>query len=209
MHTIKNIIFDLGGVLLNINYTLTRTAFEKLGVKNFDEMYTQAEADELFKKLEKGTISVPDFYEQLNNCTGLHLSKQETNQAWNSMLLDFCEESLEFLEKLKPHYRLFLLSNTNAIHMDAFYKIYDSPKRDKKFEDYFEKCFYSFEMGSRKPDVECYQQVINELNIDPSETLFIDDLKQNIDGASAAGLHTLHLEKGMLIETSDLKKLIS
>lgn len=208
MHTIKNIIFDLGGVLLNIDYNLTRIAFEKLGVKNFDEMYTQAEADELFKKLEKGTISIPDFYEQLNNCTGLQLSKQDTNDAWNSMLLDFREESLEFLEKLKPHYRLFLLSNTNAIHMEAFYKIYDSQNRDKKFEDYFEKCFYSFEMGCRKPDVECYQQVIEELNIDPSETLFIDDLKQNIDGASAAGLQTLHVEKGMLIESSDLKKLI-
>lgn len=208
MQHIENIIFDLGGVLLNIDYNLTRTAFEELGVANFEEMYSQSGADELFKELERGTVSIPDFYKRLNVCTGLHLSAKEINNAWNQMLLDFREGSLRFVDSLKSRYRVFLLSNTNAIHMEAFFSIYESKDRKKLFRDYFERCFYSYLMGTRKPDVECYQQVISELNIIPGNTLFIDDSIQNLHGAEEAGLQTFFVEKDMLIEHSELKRLL-
>src|SRR6185437_709528 len=111
MQNIENIIFDLGGVLLDIDYNLTRAAFEKLGVTNFDDMYSQANADKLFQKLETGSIDEEEFYTQLNNSTGMNLSTEEIKEAWNAMLLTFREDSLKFLEQLKGKYKIFLLSN--------------------------------------------------------------------------------------------------
>jgi putative hydrolase of the HAD superfamily len=204
MQKIENIIFDLGGVLLDIDYNLTRTAFEKLGVANFDEMYSQVAADKLFQKLETGKISEENFYKEFNRCTGLHLSEQEINKAWNAMLLSFREDSLSYLETLTPRFRIFLLSNTNNIHLNCFYQIYHQKERSKSFEQLFDKAFYSFEIGLRKPDVDCYEWVINDLQVDPRTTLFIDDSINNIHGAEKAGLQTLLLTPEMKIETVEL-----
>ncbi|MFS8083681.1 MAG: HAD family phosphatase, partial [Ginsengibacter sp.] len=124
MPQIKNIIFDLGGVLFDINYHLTQKAFEDLGVKDFDSMYSQASADKLFQLLETGRIKEAQFYQQLNKATGLDLTDAQINNAWNSMLLDFREESLDFLSELGKRYRIFLFSNTNVIHMEKFHEIY-------------------------------------------------------------------------------------
>ncbi len=150
MQKTEAIIFDLGGVILDIDYNLTRTAFEKLGVKNFDEMYSQSGADQLFSNLETGKISEEDFYNEFNKCTGLQLSPAEINQAWNAMLLDFREESLLFLDQLKTKYTLFLLSNTNHIHIQEFNKIYHKKKREKPFTAFFKKAYYSCEIGLKK-----------------------------------------------------------
>ncbi len=200
MKKTENIIFDLGGVLLNIDYKLTRAAFEKLGIINFDEMYSQATADKLFQKLETGKISEETFYKELNICTGLHISWEEINKAWNVMLLSFREESLDFLDAINEKYRLFLLSNTNFIHMAAFKKIFHQRKRDKPFEEYFKKAFYSCEIGMRKPDAECYKWVIGHLKISPDQTLFIDDSEHNIEGAKKAGMKTILLTADKKIE---------
>jgi putative hydrolase of the HAD superfamily len=200
MQNIENVGFDLGGVILDIDYNLTRIAFEKLGVVHFDEMYSQANADTLFQKLETGEISEDEFYKELNRCTGLNLSPEEIRNAWNAMLLQFRESSLEFLEKIKTKYNTFLLSNTNYIHLASFKKTFNEKVSTRSFEEYFDKVFYSCEIGLRKPDIGCYQRVINELNIDPAKTLFIDDSLQNIEGARKAGLQTIHLLTGMQIE---------
>lgn len=204
MQKIENIIFDLGGVLLDIDYNLTRKAFENLGVANFYEMYSQANADKLFQKLEMGKVSEKQFYKELNKATGLHLSQQEIRNAWNAMLLSFREKSLEFLEQLKDRYKLYLLSNTNNIHLNSFYEIYHQKERKNSFEQFFDKAFYSFEIGLRKPDADCYEWVINDLKINPAKTLFIDDSINNIHGAEKAGLQTLHLTQEMKIETLGL-----
>lgn len=204
MQKIENIIFDLGGVLLDIDYNLTRKAFENLGVANFYEMYSQANADKLFQKLEMGKVSEKQFYKELNKATGLHLSQQEIRNAWNAMLLSFREKSLEFLGQLKDRYKLYLLSNTNNIHLNSFYEIYHQKERKNSFEQFFDKAFYSFEIGLRKPDADCYEWVINDLKINPAKTLFIDDSINNIHGAEKAGLQTLHLTQEMKIETLGL-----
>ncbi len=200
MQKIENIIFDLGGVLLDIDYNLTRKAFEKLGVDNFDEMYSQANADKLFQKLETGKVSEEEFYKELNKATGLQLSEQEIRNAWNAMLLSFREKSLEYFRKFKRHYKIYLLSNTNNIHLNSFYEIYHQKERKNSFEQFFDKAFYSFEIGLRKPDVDCYEWVINNLKIDPEKTLFIDDSIKNIHGAEEAGLQTLLLTPEKKIE---------
>lgn len=204
MQNIENIIFDLGGVLLDIDYNRTRAAFEKLGVTHFNEMYSQANANKLFQKLETGSITEEEFYKQLNHSAGVNLSPGEIEEAWNAMLLTFREESLQFLEELKSRYKIFLLSNTNKIHHVSFYKIYNEKKRAKKFEEYFDKAFYSFEIGLRKPEEECYQWVMNEVKIDPQKTLFIDDSINNIEGAKKVGIQTLLLTPEKKIETIGL-----
>lgn len=203
MDKIEAVIFDLGGVLLNIDYNLTRTAFEQLGIADFENLYSHANADELFSRLEKGLIKEEDFYHELRDCTGLSLTDLEIRNAWNAMLLDFRETSLDFLEKLKNNYSLFLLSNTNEIHLKKFYEIYHEGERSAPFESYFTKAWYSFEMGMRKPDSDIYEYVLEKHQLSRERTLFIDDSIQNIDTARQLGLQTVHLQKGMLVEELD------
>jgi glucose-1-phosphatase len=204
MEKFENIIFDLGGVILDVDYNLTRAAFEKLGISNFDEMYSQANADKLFQKLETGEINEEEFYKELNNCTGLDLSTEEIKKAWNAMLLSFREGSLQFLEEIRSKYKVYLLSNTNLIHWNAFRRSFHSKKRAKPFEEYFDKAFYSFKMGLRKPDEEIFHQVVKELKIDAKKTVFIDDSLQNVEAAKKAGLQTILLTPDLKIEDLNL-----
>ena len=200
MKNIENIIFDLGGVILDIDYNHTRKGFEDIGVTNFDEMYSQANANQLFQKLETGHISNDAFFKELGSVTNLGLTPQEIRTAWDAMLLEFRESSLEFLNKIKPKYNTYLFSNTNFIHMEAFHKIFHTKERDRPFNDYFDKAFYSCEIGLRKPDAESYQWILNHLNIKADKTLFIDDSYQNIEAAKGVGMQTVYFEKGMRIE---------
>jgi putative hydrolase of the HAD superfamily len=204
MQKTEAIIFDLGGVILDIDYNLTRSAFEKLGVRNFHEMYSQSSADQLFRNLETGKISEENFCNEINKCTGLQLSPAEIVRAWCAMLLNFREESLAFLDELKSKYKLFLLSNTNHIHIPVFNKIYNSRKREKPFNGFFEKAYYSCEIGLRKPDAACYDWVLKEEKLVPAKTIFVDDSVQNIDAAKLAGMQTILLETGKTIEDLDL-----
>jgi putative hydrolase of the HAD superfamily len=207
MEKVENIIFDLGGVILDIDYNLTREAFEKLGVVHFDEMYSQSTANQLFRKLETGKIQEEDFYKEFNYCTGLHLSPAEIRKAWDAMLLSFREDSLQFLDELRHKYPIFLLSNTNYIHIDSFKKIFHQKKRDKTFEEYFTRAFYSCEIGFRKPDAECYEWVLNELSIEAGKALLIDDSLVNIEGAEKAGMQTIYLTPGKQIQDLEFIKI--
>lgn len=204
MQKTEAIVFDLGGVILNIDYHITRKAFEKLGVRNFDEMYSQSGADMLFRELETGKISEENFYTEMNKCTGLQLSPAEINQAWNAMLLDFREDSLQFLDLLKKKYKLFLLSNTNHIHIKEFNKIYTGKKREKPFIDFFDKAYFSCEIGLRKPDAACYEWVLKEERLVPEQTIFVDDSIQNVEAAKLAGMQAVLLQPGKYIEDLDL-----
>ena len=204
MQKTEAIVFDLGGVILDIDYNLTRTAFEELGVHNFDEMYSQSSADMLFSNLETGKISEENFFIEINKCTGLQLSPAEIKQAWCAMLLNFREKSLLFLDELKPKYKLFLLSNTNHIHIPEFNKIYNTKKRERPFAAYFEKDYYSCEIGLRKPDAVCYDWVLQKEKLVPAKTIFVDDSAQNVEAAKLAGMQTILLEPGKYIEDLDL-----
>jgi glucose-1-phosphatase len=204
MQKTEAIIFDLGGVILNIDYNLTRNAFEKVGIKNFHQMYSLADADELFSKLEIGEIPEMDFYSELNKRAGVNLPIKEIEKAWNAMLLTFREKSLLFLDTLKSKYNLFLLSNTNHIHLKEFNKIYNERKREKSFEKFFDHAYYSCEIGLRKPNADIYEFVLRENNLVANKTLFVDDSIQNIKAANALGLQTILLPAGRLIEELSL-----
>lgn len=193
MQPIKNIIFDLGGIFLNIHYQLTRDAFINLGIKNFDELFTQHHANDLFEDLETGKVSEFEFYDLFRNEAKINLSNEQIKTAWNALLGDFPIERLAWLEKIKQLYNIYLFSNTNQIHYDAFMKIYEQTTGKKDFNSYFIKAYYSQEMGLRKPYPESFMYIINEQNLLPEETLFIDDTIKNIEGAKSVGLQTIHL----------------
>ncbi|CAL1521196.1 HAD family phosphatase [Chitinophaga sp. MM2321] len=194
MKGIKNIIFDLGGVLLNINYKLTNDAFVALGVTNFHELYTQFQGADLFNNLETGHISTAEFLEEMHRHVPESVTDEALTTAWNAMLLDFPLQRLQLLQQLRQHYNLYLLSNTNAIHLEAFNKILQESRGIPSLTTFFEKAYYSHLMGYRKPDKASYQLVLEENNLKAEETLFIDDTLPNIEGAQAVGLQTIHLQ---------------
>jgi len=204
MHNIKAIIFDFGGVILNIDFGKTSRAFQELGVKGFDDMYSQKNANPLFQHLEVGKLNEEEFYDAFRKATNVKITNQEIKFAWNALLLNYRNEALHTLKIIKDKYRLYLLSNTNIIHQQTFNKIYTEEIGEGSLNDYFDKIYYSHEMSYRKPDKEAYEYVLKENNLSPSETLFIDDSIQNIDGARAVGLQTILLKDGMGIEDLNL-----
>lgn len=200
MAKIKNLLFDLGGVLLNIDYYKTADAFKKLGVQQFDELYSQAGANDLFEALETGKISEADFYITLQQYCHPSTTKLQIEMAWNAMLLNFRTESLDCLNGLKEKYNVFLLSNTNSIHLTAFNKIFQEETGKTGLDDYFIKSYYSHQIQKRKPYASTYQFVLNDGGMKAEETLFIDDSINNIEGAKEAGLQVYHLLAGHKIE---------
>jgi glucose-1-phosphatase len=186
---IKNLLFDLGGVLLNINYHKTREAFEQLGYHDFDKMYSQYSVDELFENLEIGKVSNEDFYHKMRQANANQLSDEQISKAWNSMLLDFRKESLAFLKTLSEKYNVFLFSNTNAIHLQAFKKILKEDTGEE-LDDFFKKAYYSHLINLRKPNKNAFEFILKDAGIAAEETLFIDDSYPNIEAAAALGLKT-------------------
>lgn len=200
MEDIKNIVFDLGGVLLNIDTALTDAAFEKLGIKDFKNNYSLTKADRLFDDLEKGKVAEPGFYDAIREMSKLPLENDAIRDAWNALLLDFREESILHLEKLPGKYRLYLLSNTNHIHHTAFHRSFATQFKGKDFDAYFTKAYYSHQVGLRKPDSEIFDFLLTDAGLLPGETLFIDDLLKNITAAAAKGIRVHHLGHAERIE---------
>ncbi|MDG2343878.1 MAG: HAD family phosphatase [Flavobacteriales bacterium] len=201
MSEIKNIIFDLGGVVLNLNYDLTSSAFKKLGVKNFDDYYSQKEQVDLFNSFEKGLISSNEFILSAQKILPTYISKKDIINAWNSMLLNLPQKRLMLLQELKKSFRLFLLSNTNEIHIDFFEKQMQEAGQLETYYNCFEKIYYSSRINCRKPDKECFKYVLKESQLEPKETLFIDDSIQHIISARELGINTHHLQENENINT--------
>jgi len=197
--SIKNIIFDFGGVILNIDYILTEQAFAKLGLKDFDRIYSQATQKELFDVFEKGLISPVDFRNGIRKFIHDDVSDSQIDEAWNSMLLDLPVERVRLLDKLKTKYRIFLLSNTNQIHCDTFSDTLQKKLSRDIFSDVFEKTYFSHKVKMRKPNAEIFEWVLKENNLRKNETLFVDDSIQHIEGAKKIGLNAIYLEKGKTI----------
>jgi glucose-1-phosphatase len=204
MKNIKAIIFDFGGVILDIDFDKMNKAFSKLGIKDFNEMYSQQNADHLFRHLEEGKLNEQEFYDAFRRSAQLDLSNDQIKNAWNALLTGYREAALDTLKKIKHKYKLFLLSNTNSIHVEAFNKIYKEQIGEGALDDYFDKVYYSHQMGYRKPGKEAFEYVLRENNLSANETLFIDDSFQNIKPAEELGIQTIFLKSGEGIEDLDL-----
>jgi epoxide hydrolase-like predicted phosphatase len=195
----KSIIFDLGGVILNIDFKKTSAAFTTLGVQDFDQYFTQYHSNPLFKQLETGAIVNNSFYDNVRSAASIAADNTAIDTAWNAMLLDFPPARIERLKELSKKYRLFLFSNTNAIHHAAFLHQFYA-QFGFNFDTIFEKAFYSHLVGYRKPDIEAFEYVIRQADVKAEETVFIDDTLPNIESAAKVGLQTIYItkEKDML-----------
>ena len=197
---IKNIIFDLGNVLFDIDFHKLKPAFEKLGIRDFDKQYSLLHASDIFLQLEKGEIEPKIFYDLLRKESGLSSTNELLEEAWNSMLLQFRWSSVEFLQKHKTDYRMFLLSNTNYIHQQCINQMLYEKTGITELRHLFEKAYFSHEINMRKPDPAIYQHVINDAQLNPAETIFIDDVEANIKPARSAGLEVHLLKENESIE---------
>ncbi len=196
MKNIKNILFDFGGVIINIDYRLTIEAFKKLGIKNFEEHYSKLRQSHLFDELEKGMIKPAEFRNRICGISKSPLTDEQIDNAWNAILIDLPKENIDFLESLKKNYRLFLLSNTNEIHERAFLEMIQKKFGSDVLKKVFEQIYFSHHLHMRKPDPAIFSYVLKENNLQAEETLFVDDSLQHIEGAKIAGLQTSYFEKG-------------
>jgi len=195
---IKNIIFDLGGVIMDIDVKQTMHAFSGLGLKNIHEYFGHGFAASFFSDHEAGRISDEDFLKEIKNLLNTEVSHDELIDAWNALLLRFPPDRIALLKELKTKYRLFLFSNTNAIHYKKFSEIYRN-SFSGELEDLFEKAYFSHVLGHRKPEITGFELIIAENALDPKKTLFVDDALMNVEGAIKAGLKGLYLPPGFFI----------
>ncbi|MBA0884306.1 HAD family hydrolase [Flavobacterium undicola] len=186
---INTIIFDFGDIFINLDKKATIDGLKNLGLKEWNE-----DLDHLNIQFEKGNISKDEFLSGFQKHMP-NASIEEILEAWNAILADFPLYRLEFLQMLSKKYRLFLLSNTDSIHIKTFERNVGATfYRD--FYQCFEKVYFSFEMGMRKPDAEIYLTLLNKHELQAKRTLFIDDKKENTDAAQALGIHVWNLQVG-------------
>jgi len=190
MKDIKNILFDLGGVLYHIDYNLTKKAFEKLGVNDFNTYYSQQQQNELFDNLETGKISSKEFISKMLEILP-HSSEEDIVDAWNALLIGFTKENLKLLEYLSDKYKLYLLSNTNAIHIEKINNDLQDLFGYTALNEFFIKTYLSHEIGRRKPDIETFEWLLKDAGIKAEETLFIEDSVQHIESAKKTGIKTV------------------
>lgn len=190
---IRNIIFDLGGVLLGLDFEAPVRAFEQLGQGGHRLDYRQALADSVFLKFEVGEITPQQFRSRMREILDNPLvSDLQIDEAWCAMLLDIPEEKIALLKKLAGRFRLFLFSNTNVIHISHLRRQFMA-RHGFSFEELFEKVFYSHEIHDRKPLLSSFCEVLGRAGVEAAETLFIDDFEQNTEAARKVGLRVFHL----------------
>lgn len=198
--SVKNLIFDLGGVILDLSVDHTLESFSRLSGLNKDrvqEIYTSAPG---FLQYEKGEIEDAEFRNFVRETFSISASDKELDECWNAMLRGIPAVKLDLLLRLQSEYQVFLLSNTNGIHIEHINNVILSASGDgKQLDDYFHRAYYSHRMRKRKPDAEIFEQVIEENNLVPEQTLFLDDYAINIEGARAVGIKTVHVTSPHLI----------
>jgi putative hydrolase of the HAD superfamily len=195
LKNIKNIILDLGRVILEINLDNTINTFREFGFPHLDEQDIVFAKFPFFRQLELGFIPPQQFISEVRKVSGNSVPEKVIEKAWNSMIGGFFEGSIPLIQKLGKKYRMFLLSNTNVIHEKEYN---DRLKKDYGIENLsvlFEKVYYSHDLHLSKPDPEIFKYVLNQNGLLPEETLFVDDIKVHTDSASKLGIKTFHLEE--------------
>lgn len=198
--SVKNLIFDLGGVILDLSIDHTLNSFAELSrmpKEKVHEIYFSAPG---FLEYEKGLMDDKAFRDFVRETYVLSASDEAIDDAWNAMLRGIPALKLELLQKLQAEFQVFLLSNTNAIHIRHINDIM-MPRlpEQRSLESYFHKAYYSHRMGKRKPDADIFEQVLEENHLVPEQTLFLDDYAVNIEGAKSLGIKTIHVTSPNLI----------
>ena len=200
MADIKNLIFDLGNVLYDIDFKKMNTGFESIGIAGIDNHFTLNKSNQLFLDLEMGFVNEQEFFDGFRILANLPLSNEQIIYAWNTLLVGFRKNSIQWVKDNNNQFNTFLYSNTNQIHCDHFLPQFEKEVANYPFESLFQTPYYSHKMGQRKPDPKSFVYLLEKEGLTAQETLFIDDNEPNIIAAASVGLQVLHLKEGMTVE---------
>jgi len=195
LQKIKTIIFDLGGVIIDLHVEKTISAFAQLSGLSEPEVESEYLSAQFFKQYEKGLISDSQFRQALREEFHVEANDGEIDEAWNSMLGDIPADRIESVKELMRNFKCIVLSNTNAIHERAFHKILSRSFPYQHLNDLFHEVYFSHELNQRKPDQEIYKNVLSLSKTSAAEALFMDDGQTNLDSADQLGIHTLHIPR--------------
>jgi len=191
---IRNILFDLGGVILDINVQATRQRFYEMGLPSVFMHYPDNMKTDLFFKYETGKLDSEAFRNEFRRLSGLDADDAKIDEAWTAMLVGIPSARTSLLKKLSERYALYMLSNTCAMHVPVFEKMFRDAS-GVSMHDVFKKVFYSFEIGYHKPDREAFEYVIRDTGIIPAETFFLDDSIHNIKVSQEIGFRSIHIHE--------------
>lgn len=194
---IRNIIFDFGGVIINIDPQSVLNELNKQGHDNLPELHQHLLFNNAYVRLETGELSPAGFREMIRSRLGKPATDRQIDQAWNAIIKDIPHERIRMLEKARKEYGVYLLSNTNPIHYDHYNHYIRENFGYQLLDDLFDKAYYSFRLQLYKPDTRIFDHVVGDAGITPGETLFIDDNPENVKAAVRIGLKGIHLADGM------------
>lgn len=192
---IKNIIFDFGGVILDIDPQQINNELERLGYMDFQRLSSPEFQEGIINKFERGILTPEVFRKKVRDFLGFSITQQEIDDVWNSILLDIPKERIRVLEQAKKNYQIFLLSNSNEIHYDVYVRDLQLRFGYNDFDHLFHKSYFSFDLHMSKPNPEIFEFVMYQHQLNPQETLFIDDTLQHIETAKKLGFKTYQLVK--------------
>lgn len=196
---IKNIIFDLGGVILDIDENIVYKELEKMGISTTELAHSKEFVD-IMSRFDTGIITAPTFRKRMKALVGQEkMTDQKFDSIWNAMLLDIPRERIEAIEQVKKHYKIFLMSNTNVIHYDLYVRDLQLRFGYNEFDELFHKSYFSFAEHLEKPDPRFFELILDHEGLVPEETLFIDDSAKNIAAAKAMGINTYHISRDELV----------
>lgn len=191
---IRNILFDLGGVILDINIQATLKQFYELGFPAELMQYPESMSTDVFFKYQTGKLDTEQFRNAIRESAGVEMSDQAFDDAWNAMLLRIPKERTALLQRLSERYSLYMLSNTSSLHVKVFEQMY-LESAGVSMHEVFTKIYYSHEIGWHKPDHEAWEYVIKDSGIKPEETLFLDDTIHNIKASQELGFQAIHIHE--------------
>ena len=205
----KNLIFDLGDVIVHIDYPTTIAEFQKLSHIDFNEIVSYSSQNKIFDLFETGKVSSKEFRDELRKHLHPGTTDEAIDFAWNSLLLAYPEKNFKLLMELKAHYKTFALSNINPIHLITIDRVAKEKFGVKDFESFFHRAYYSHIAGFRKPEKEFYELLIKNEDINPYATFFVDDKEENVDAAKKLGFQAFQLkDRTKLFELLEEEKII-
>lgn len=192
---IKTLIFDFGGVIINLDLPQCIQNFKNLGVPNVEKYLSNFGQSGFFLQWEKGEIGIPEFRNEIRKIAEVPLTDEQIDWAWCSFLTDIPAHRIELLKKLRKQFRLLLLSNSNPLHIEVS-AAGEFKKYGAEIYDFFDRCYFSYKIGLTKPDEQIFLYVMKDTGVEPEECLFIDDGKKNIENAKEMGFKTHYMQQG-------------
>lgn len=190
----KAVIFDFGNVIINIEFQRIYQTFAKFTSKSPAYIEKKITEDQIFRRYESGQFTDEEFREVIRQTLGFPLSDHEVDTAWNAILLDIPSDRIDLIHNIRQKYPVYLLSNTNNIHITASNSYLKKAHGINNLDLLFDKLYLSYEMGLWKPDAEIYREVLRANKLQPNEVIFFDDNHHNIESAKAIGMQTILVE---------------